>query len=241
MNIMGKQKIVTTPHEKDVKYSQQHWTLLAEKRTRAQKVLSALRKLNTDPLVYGSIARGDITPTSDIDILIPDVIPSYQIELLLTEIGEQILTRKIIMATPNHAIKGHIELRQETTITFPLTPFEQRELEFYQFGGAINLKELQEQKRVKGINKRLLLIIPTPEGHKELSILHISEAELVKHGFPQRIIQERLRVLTQRDQKGRTGIFLEKPVEADKTFESTLQSLIDRNPIVRKRARKATS
>ncbi len=241
MNVMGKQKIVTAPHEKDVKYTPQHWSFLAEKRNRAQKVLSSLEKLNVNPLVYGSIARGDITPTSDIDILIPDAIPSYQIELLLAEMGEQILTRKIVMATPNHAIKGYIELSQETIITFPLTPFEQRELEFHQFGGAINLKGLQEQERVKGINKQLLLIIPTPEGHKEMSILHISEAELVKHGFPQRIIQERLRVLTQRDRKGRTGIFLQRPVEIEKTFESALQTLIDRNPIVRKKAKKTAS
>ncbi len=238
MNTMGKQKIVTSPHERNVKYSEDHWRTLEKKRNRAKKILQAIEPLNAHPLVYGSVARGDITPNSDIDILIPETIPSYQIELSLTQINEPILSRKIVMATPNHAIKAQIELREDTTLTFPLTPFEQRELEFYQFGGAISLTPLKNQQRVKGINKRLLLIIPTKEGHHELSILHIPQTELVKQGFPQRIIQERLRVLTQRDQKGRTGIFLEMHVENEETFESKLQTLTDRNPIVRRKVRK---
>ncbi|MCD4727389.1 MAG: nucleotidyltransferase domain-containing protein, partial [Pirellulales bacterium] len=51
-----------------------------------------------ESLVYGSLARGDVSQGSDIDIIIPGVARSFMVELALDEHG--ITGRKLVQATP---------------------------------------------------------------------------------------------------------------------------------------------
>jgi predicted nucleotidyltransferase len=232
---MSKRKVEKRDVEQIVIYDQSRWDLLAHKRGIAGKILSKFSKLQADAAVYGSLARGDVSKESDIDIIIFDFLPSYFIENLLGEMSVEILQRSIVMATPNHAIKAHISLINDVTISFPLIKFNSREKEFYQFGGCIGLGDLQTKMRVNGVDKRLMLIEPQRDGHRERPLLHLSLKELNGLGFPSRLIEERMRVLKRRDQKGRTGVFLNYQVNPNDGFEYTLRLLKDKNPLIRKK------
>ncbi|MHA1957077.1 MAG: nucleotidyltransferase domain-containing protein [Candidatus Thorarchaeota archaeon] len=77
-------------------------------------VLMTCDHLNS--FVYGSIARGDVSKSSDIDVIIPSVVPSYRIELA---VGSGVL-RELVQATPSSVLKGHIHLDNTTVVSFPL-------------------------------------------------------------------------------------------------------------------------
>lgn len=201
--------------------------------------MKPLNRLPSPIYVYGSVARGDVGESSDIDLILTQVLSSY---LILQQIGKtdfQILEERIVMATPNHAIKGQIDLTGEITITFPLVDLKPRELEFYSFGGKIAYDELEEDKRVPGVDKSLLLIVPTEDGHQEMSILGIPQQMIQQYNLSQEIIDERKRVLQRRDKVGRTGVFLNEPVDPQLGFEGTLKQIIDRNSLVRNRVRRS--
>ncbi|MCY3410176.1 MAG: nucleotidyltransferase domain-containing protein [Candidatus Heimdallarchaeota archaeon] len=233
---MTRKKIKTKADELEVHYYEEHWDTFHQKRELARDILQLLDPLQTPTVVYGSVARGDIHQGSDIDILLQDVISSYQIEYLITD--SEIISRSIVMATPNHAIKGSIVLESDITISFPLMPFTSREIDFYSFGGSVTLKDIDARKRVPGINKQLLLIMPIENGHTERSILNVPQLELTRLGFSPQIIEERKRVLKRRDDIGRTGVFLNDPVDPELGFEATLRQLMDRNHLIRKKVRR---
>jgi len=50
-------------------------------------------------------------------------------------------------------------------------------------------------------------------------------------------VLDRVRVLTRRDKIGRTGLFIERELLPDETFESVLKKLADKKPEVRRRLR----
>lgn len=232
---MGKKKVELRVVDRLVSYNKLHWSILGEKRNVAKKFLEAFSNLQVDTRLYGSVARGDVSKTSDIDIIIYDLIPSYMIENIILNLGYSILGKNIVMATPNHAIKGHIELENDITVSFPLITFQVREIEFYRFGGNISLQDIQTGKREVGVDKRLLLIEPLDDGHRERSVLHVSIKDLLALGFPQRLLEERIRVLKRRDHVGRTGVFLNQEIHTEETFELVLKQLKDRNPLIRKK------
>ena len=64
--------------ERAVVYDSEHWELLETLRTRAASVMERLQSIGLDPYVYGSVARGDVTKNSDIDIIIPEPLSSYR-------------------------------------------------------------------------------------------------------------------------------------------------------------------
>ena len=66
---MGRVKINRTG-EGIVKYPPKHLKLLDNLRKHAIKVTSVFAHHGIDSLTYGSVARGDITPKSDIDIMV---------------------------------------------------------------------------------------------------------------------------------------------------------------------------
>ena len=74
--------------------------------------------------MYGSVARGDVNHLSDIDIIILHRLSSFQIESILDHANIQILGKEIVQATPGDAIKAHIYLPNETTMTFFLSVCE---------------------------------------------------------------------------------------------------------------------
>lgn len=233
---MTKKKIKTKADELEVHYNREHWNTFHQKREIARDILQLLDPLQTSSIVYGSVARGDTHQGSDIDILIRDVISSYQIEYLISD--REILSQAIVMATPNHSIKGCIVMEGDITISFPLIPLTSREIDFYSFGGSITLKDIDERRRVPGIDKQLLLVMPKENGHTARSILHIPQVELSQLGFSPQIIEERKRVLKRRDDIGRTGVFLNELVDPELGFEGTLRQLVDRNHLIRKKVRR---
>ncbi len=219
---------------KFVEYSKEHWEILRAKRERAREVMSALISFGLDCVVYGSVARGDVNEKSDVDIFIPQIVPSYKVELALD--GFDILEKRIIQATPNYAIKGEYVLTDNTTVSFPLVRMREREMDFYRFGGCLNFNDLVGDKRVAGVDKRLVLILPTSRGHREipLSEMHPSSAAKIL-GVSVEIVQERIRVLTRRREVGRTGIFICEQVPLEECLESALKNIASKNPAVRRR------
>lgn len=184
------------------------------------------------PVVYGSLARGDVHKDSDIDIVIPFVIPSCLLELCLETFA--IVERRLSQATPWHLIKGVIEL-PDVTITFPMVQPTRTEHEFYRFGGFLTLEELARNERVPGVDKRLVLIQPTKMGHQELAVCGREHEVAKRLTVSINIISERVKVLQRRNKVGRTGVFLNKVLLPDENFECVLKSLASTNTQLRRR------
>ncbi len=233
---MPREKVRRIPEYSEVVYSDEHWKLLKKLRIEAIKLLESLEKHGIQGIVHGSIARGDVWRGSDIDVFIPYVIPSYRVEIALEASGYQIYSRFIAIATPSSTPKAYIELdpEEKITVSFPLLKPSRRELEFYKFGGLLTLNELRENQRVPGVNKKLILIEPTTRGHKETPVIGREPivAEIV--GISVETVIERVRVLTRRDEIGRTGVFVKYMLAPDESFEKALIDIAKNNPLVKR-------
>ena len=137
------------------------------------------------------------------------------------------------MATPGDSIKLYIYLNELECITLPLTKLEKNTMEFYSFGGKVNLKQLKKDIRVPGIDKRLILVNPNSLGHEESSIIdneHIAAKEV---GVSLDTIMERKKVLLRREKHGKTGVFLKKQVNINESVEKILKNLANKKRMVR--------
>jgi len=218
-------------HEvREIKYDKDHWNHLWTLRDTALKTLQKIESTGIRPLVYGSIARGDVSKSSDIDIIVIRPVPSYRIELVL----EPILKRELIQATPSMVLKGHIHLPENTVVTFPLFKLMSREEEFYRWGGLIDSEGLKEGMRVLGVDKRLLLIEPTETGHIEHGVIGHEQEVSKKLNVSVEIARERVRVLTRRDSVGRTGVYLTRTLDDGESFEAVAKILRDSDPALRR-------
>ncbi|MBE0520219.1 DNA polymerase subunit beta, partial [Candidatus Bathyarchaeota archaeon] len=54
-------------------------------------------------------------------------------------------------------------------------------------------------------------------------------------GISVETVLDRVHALLRRDEVGRTGVFIEKELSADETFEMALKRFADQNPAVRRR------
>jgi len=226
---------VLREHFDTIVYSERDWLLLEEKRNIAYKLLEIFFKEGFYPLVYGSIARGNIHETSDIDIIFLKEIPPFQIEYILNKNGYSNFFREIIMATPSDSLKLYIYLSELESISLPLSKLDTNGIEFYNFGGKLNFNHLRSGLRVAGIDKRLVLIRPNSLGHEEISIIG-NEAIFAKElGININIILERERVLLRREKYGRTGVFLKEKIQINETTEGVIKKLVNRKSIVRKK------
>jgi uncharacterized protein len=223
---------------REVTYSSARWEQLRALREKAVWVMSALDAFHLQSLTHGSIARGDVKAGSDVDVFIPEVQNSFQVETALEKAKIPTNTRLIVQATPNYAMKAHIEIDETTTVSFPLMEMRRVEREFYRFGGEINLTQLKANVRVAGVDKRLMLIEPTEKGHVESSVVGREESSAKILGVSAETVLDRVRALTRRDMIGRTGVFVKQEVTSDETFELALKKLSDLNPAVRRRMKK---
>ncbi|MET1160226.1 MAG: nucleotidyltransferase domain-containing protein [Thermoprotei archaeon] len=233
---MVREKVQRRPEYREVIYTDEHWNLLKRMRMEAIRILKILSKAGIRGYAHGSIARGDVKETSDIDIIIPYVVPSYIIEYTLESNGYRIYDRYVIIATPTSTPKAYIVLDEEEkrVVSFPLAKLKQREYEFYKFGGLVGLEELLKDTRVPGVDKRLVLIEPTPKGHRESPVIGYENIVASKLGISIETVLERVRVLTRRDEIGRTGVFIKYELAPQETFEEALQSILKENPLLRR-------
>jgi hypothetical protein len=226
-------------NNKTIIYNKEQWELLINFRKKASRVMYALKDAGLDCFIYGSVARGDVTATSDMDIVIPQVVQSFIVELALDNIG--ITGRKLVQATPGSLIKAHIYLPDNTMVTFPLVQPVMRDVDFYAFGGKLGPDKLEDidHNRVPGVNKQLMVIEPNPKGHIETPVSDISHGALAKKlGTGQDIINERIRVLSRRARVGITGVYLERMLAPDEGFEVVLDSIAAEDSLVRRIVRK---
>jgi hypothetical protein len=200
--------------------------------------MAALEVFHLQSVVHGSVARGDVNEGSDIDVFIPEIQNSFLVETALEKAKITVNSRLIVQATPMYSMKAHIEIDENTTVSFPLMEMRRVEREFYRFGGEINLSHLKANLRVAGVDKRLMLIEPTTKGHVESSIVGREEfvAGILK--VSAETVSDRVRALLKRDSIGRTGVFVKKELTSDETFELALKKLSEANAAVRRRLKK---
>ncbi len=220
---------------KEVIYGRERWEQLSKLRSNAVKVMLALEAFHLQSVVHGSVARGDVNEGSDVDVFIPEVQSSFLVETALEKGKVPVNSRLIVQATPTYAMKAHIEIDECTMVSFSLMEMRRAEREFYRFGGEANLRQLENNARVAGVDKRLMLIEPTEKGHVESSVVGKEEFAAKTLGISVETVRDRVRTLQKRDAVGRTGVFVKKELAADETFEMTLKKLAEANPAVRRR------
>lgn len=228
-------KIQKRSEYKEAIYDEEHWILLGGLRQKAAHLMQTLAKSHLESTVHGSIARGDVNMKSDIDIFLPVKTSSFIVENALEEANFSISRRFIIQATPTYAVKAHIEIDEKTTVSFPLMNMRKVEREFYKFGGETGLEDLKHNRRVIGVDKRLMLIEPTSQGHKESTIVGQEDNVANMLGISVETVSDRIRTLIRRDKIGRTGVFIKAEVDETQSFEMVLRRLVNQNPAVRRR------
>jgi hypothetical protein len=219
----------------EVVYDKKHWSWLRELLSKAVQIMEILNQSHLHSIAHGSIARGDVSDKSDIDVFLPDPPSSFIIENALQNTGVAVNRRIVVQATPLYAIKGYIEIDKQRCISFPLVKLRPVEKDFYKFGGEASLSMLKKEMRVSGVDKRLMLIEPVPEGHVESSIVGREEMVAGLLDISVRTVRDRVRALLRRDKIGRTGVFIERELLPNETFEMVLKKLVDQNPAVRRR------
>ncbi len=220
---------------KEIIYDSKRWKLLNELRKKAIKIMDSLSKFHIYSIVHGSIVRGDVSENSDIDVFIPNPPSSFLIETTLERFGIPIQRKTIVQATPIYALKARIEFNNLSSLTFPLVKLRPVEKEFYRFGGEASIGILKNGLRNPGVDKRLMLIEPNTEGHIESSIIGREEEVSNIIGISVNTVTDRVRALLRRDEVGRTGVFIEKEIGFNETFEQALKKLAYQNPAVRRR------
>lgn len=229
--------MVRTHPVRYVVYDRSHWDLLKSLRSKAMGIMDALERRGIYSIVYGSIARGDVKQTSDIDVFIPYVIPSHEVEIALESAKYEVLFREIVQATPSHVVKGYIYIDDLTTVSFPLIPMNVEEESLYSLAGKLSIEDLKNDRRVPGITKDLLVIVPTNDGHYEFSLKeNFDEAAKILSVNPE-MLRRRFAILKRRKECGKTGVFFSKKLDPDQSFEEILRDLINRSPMLRKRLR----
>ncbi|MCW4055691.1 MAG: DNA polymerase subunit beta [Candidatus Bathyarchaeota archaeon] len=221
----------------EVEYDKQRWQQLKALRVQAAGIMEVLGGANIVTITHGSIARGDVTARSDIDVFLPNPPSSFMIETTLENAGFVISRRLVVQATPFYAVKSYIEIDRQRTVSFPLVKMRKVERDFYRFGGEITRAMLKDDKRVAGVDKRLMLIEPTDKGHVESSIVGREEEVAKLLDASTETVFDRVHALLRRDEVGRTGVFIERELTHEETFEMALKKLAETKPEVRRRVR----
>ena len=208
---------------REVVYDESRWRLLDELRSVAVDLMEKLNRFNIPSIVYGSVARGDVSETSDVDIFVYSPPSSFILETALESVGIKPMRRLIVQATPQYAVKAYIYLEDNISVSFPLVSLSRLETEFYYFGGALSLEDLKREKRVPGVDKRLMLIEPTEYGHIESPVIGNEAITAKILGVSVDIVNQRVRVLMKRDKIGRTGVYLKRKLKENESFEQRIK------------------
>ena len=224
--------------ENQVEYSEKQWKTLARLRSKAIEMMKPLVEGHIYCIVYGSIARGDVSETSDIDIYLSTPPSPTLIEATLESAGIRYNRREIVQATPSYAAKGYIYLDALLSYSFPLVPLRPSEEDFTGFAGRISHDQLIKDVRVPGVNKELILIEPNDAGHIETPIKGIEGIVAKKLGVDTRIVYQRERTLERREKVGRTGVYIKRELSPDESFGSVFNELARNDSAIRRRLRK---
>ena len=228
-------KPLRRPELRTIIYTTDRWLLLEQLRKKTLRIMESIEKTHVETLVHGSIARGDVSEKSDIDIFIPTQVSSFAVETNLENAGIPVNRRLVVQATPGYAMKATIEVDENTSVTFPLMRLRKVEREFYRFGGEANSDSVRKGVRTAGVDKRLMLIEPTEKGHRESTVVGREEHVAKTLGIAVETVLDRVHALLRRDEIGRTGVFIKQELAPNETFEMVLRRLVKENPAVRRR------
>jgi len=223
----------------EVAYDESRWALLREKRARAIQVLEALGPLAGDAVVHGSVVRGDVRAGSDVDVAILRPVAPALVEVYLEGGGLRPVAKEIVQATPSNTPKVYLYLDYErvTVVSYPLAPLKPREREFYAWGGEATLEELRSGARKPGVDKRLMLIVPTERGHVEAPVAGNEGWVARLLNVSPETVAERVRVLTRRREHGHTGVYLKVELDPEEPVEEAVARLRGGNPAFRRALR----
>ena len=76
-------KPVKRAERKEISYGKRRWKLLKDLRDKTIEIMEPLDNCHLRSIVHGSIARGDVSETSDIDMYLPEPPSSFIIETAL--------------------------------------------------------------------------------------------------------------------------------------------------------------
>jgi len=223
--------------EINVEYTEDHWRLLRILRAEAVEMMTPLHEAHIDAVVYGSIARGDVSEGSDVDIWMPSPPAPPVVQAVLERRGVRIRQREIIQATPSYAAKAYLYTEPERGYSLPLVNLRASEAEFYRYAGSVGYQGLQVGVRVPGVDKRLMLIEPTETGHRESSVQGREGHVAGLLGVETRIVQERVRTLERRGKVGRTGVYIKRVLADEEDFGAVFEQLTASKPALRRRIR----
>ncbi len=232
-------EVPRVPGGVEVVYGEDRWRLLRKKREKALQVLKTLGPLARDAVVHGSVARGDVRPESDIDVAIVRPQAPAIVEVYLESSGMRPVAKEIVQATPSNTPKVYLYLDYEklTVVSYPLAPLKPREREFYTWGGEASLEDLKRGARKPGVDKRLILIVPTKRGHVEAPVQGNEGWVARLLGVSLETVAERVRVLTRRREHGHTGVFLKVELDPEEPVEEAVARLREENPVFRRALR----
>lgn len=218
-----------------VRYGQRRWEILDQKRRKAMEVMECLSRHGFDPILYGSVARGDVDEESDIDVFLPTVPNPDLVESIVERELGGFVKRSLVQATPSHAVKGYIYIDELTMVSFPLVDMKQSELDFYNVAGHVKLDDLKRGIRVPGMNKELVVIIPVEDGHVEFPAEQDPDVAASLIGARPSAVRERIAVLRKRRELGRAGVYREVYLYNNDNFGSALKELLRLNPLLKRR------
>jgi len=221
----------------EVTYDAERLRLFRRLRSEAAEMMQPLTSSHINALAYGSIARGDVSRGSDIDIFIPQPPSPTLIEAALERAGVRPTMREIVQATPSYAAKGYIYVGDRRSYSFPLVELRTVEREFYGFAGSVNASQIEGGVRVPGVDKRLMLIEPTPNGHIESPVPGREGVVAKILGVSVSVVLDRVRTLRRRERVGRTGVFLKRSLTPEESFGEVFREVSRRRPAVRRRLR----
>lgn len=224
-------------YAKEVIYSDDHWLILEAKRLKGLNIIRTLGGCGyASAILHGSIARGDITRNSDIDVALLYPYPVSMVKLCLEDKGYKAYDIRIVQPTPRHTPKVYIYLDpfEEQTVSIPLAELEPLEIEYYKFSGFITEEEILIKRRVKGVNKKLMLIIPTEKGHFEIPAVGNEGYVSRTLGVSIDVVRDRIEALMRRVEEGRTGLFVSLPVPIFEEVETYIKKLCQENVAFRR-------